>query len=144
MPRFFKQGGARRGGGPANIFRGARRAAALLAAAALLNAAGPARAADEAARRAAPTGEVALTAGMSVDGLPAVSGQTVFPGSSFSTEEKARGVVELGNRARVELSGGSALKLDFSEEGLGGALDKGGARVSVPRDIAAALTTADA
>jgi len=134
MPRFFD----------ANIFRGARRAAALLAAAALLNAAGPARAATESARRPAPTGEVALAAGLSVDGLPAVSGQTVFPGSSFSTEEKARGMVELGNRARVELSGWSALKLDFSDEGLGGALDKGTARLSVPRDIAATLTTADA
>ena len=134
MPRFFN----------ANIFRGARRAAALLAAAALLNAAGPARAANESARRPAPTGEVALAAGMSVDGLPAVSGQTVFPGSSFNTEEKARGMVELGNRARVELSGGSALRLDFSEEGLGGTLDKGTARVSVPRDIDASLTTADA
>ncbi|HWS86666.1 MAG TPA: hypothetical protein VN282_06865, partial [Pyrinomonadaceae bacterium] len=108
------------------------------------NAAAPARAATETARRPAPTGEVALAAGLSVDGLPAVSGQTVFPGSSFSTEEKARGMVELGNRARVELSGWSALRLDFSDEGLGGALDKGSARLSVPRDIAATLTTADA
>lgn len=144
MPRFFKQLGARRGGRSANIFRGARRAVALLAAAALLNAAGPARAATESARRPAPSGQVALATGLNVDGLPAVTGQTVFPGSSFDTGEKARGMVELGNRARLELSGGTTLRLDFSDESLGGALGAGAARVSVPRSVNASLTTADA
>jgi ferric-dicitrate binding protein FerR (iron transport regulator) len=133
MPRFFD----------ANIFRGARRAAAVLAAAALLNAAGPARA-SESARRPAPSGQVALAAGLSVDGLPAVAGQTVFPGSSFDTAEKARGMLELCNRARLELPGGTALRLDFNDEGLGGTLGAGGARVSVPRGVNASLTTADA
>lgn len=144
MQRFSKPGGARRGGRSADIFRGARRAVALLAAAALLNAAGPARAATESARRPAPSGQVALAAGLNVDGLPAVAGQTVFPGSSFDTVEKARGLLELCNRARLELSGGTALRLDFSDESLGGALGTGGARVDVPRDVDASLTTADA
>jgi ferric-dicitrate binding protein FerR (iron transport regulator) len=135
MPRFFN----------ANILRGARRAAALLAAAALLNAAGPARgAAAETARRPAPTGQVALAAGLNVDGLPAIAGQTVFSGSSFSTGEKARGMLELGNHARLELAGATALRLDFTEESVGGALGAGGARVSVPRSVAASLTTVDA
>jgi ferric-dicitrate binding protein FerR (iron transport regulator) len=124
--------------------RGARRSAALLAAAALLNAAAPARAATESARRPAPSGQVTLAAGLNVDGLPAVVGQTVFPGSSFGTEEKARGLLELGNRARLELSGRTALKLDFSDDGVGGALGAGATRVAVPRGVAASLTTADA
>jgi ferric-dicitrate binding protein FerR (iron transport regulator) len=131
MRRFFKQVGA-------------RRSAALLAAAALLNAVGPARAATESARRPAPSGQVALAAGLNVDGMPAVAGQTVFPGSSFDTGEKARGMLELGNRARLELSGGTTLRLDFSDESLGGALGAGAARVSVPRSVNASLTTADA
>ena len=133
MPRFFN----------ANIFRGARRAAALLAVAALLNAEGPARA-SESVRRAAPSGQVTLAAGLSVDGLPAVTGQTVFPGSSFDTAEKARGMLELSNLARLELSGGTTLRLDFTDDGLGGTLGVGMARVSIPRSVAAALTTADA
>ena len=143
MQRFFKHGGARRGGRPANVLRGARRALALLAAAALLNAAAPARAA-ESARRPAPTGQVSLASGLKVDGLPAVAGQTVFPGSSFDTSKRSRTLLELCNRARLELSGATALRLDFDDEGLGGTLGAGGARVSVPRGVAAALTTVDA
>ena len=144
MSRFFQSGGARRGGRPASIFHGARRACALLAAAALLNAAGPARAATESARRPAPSGQIALAAGLSVDGLPAVPGQTVFPGSSFDTAENSRSALELGNRARLELSGGTTLRLEFSDQGLGGALGAGATRVSVPRSVNASLTTADA
>ena len=144
MPRFFNRGGARRGGLPANIFRGVRRAFALLAAAALLNAASPARAGAESARRPAPSGQVALAAGLNVDGMPALAGQTVFPGSSFDTAEHSRSALELGNRARLELSGGTTLRLDFSDESLGGALGAGAARVSVPRSVNASLTTADA
>ena len=142
MPRVSQPWGVRRGA-PANIFRRARRAFALLAAAALLNAVGPARAAAS-APRPAPSGLVALAGGLTVDGLPAVAGQTVFPGSSFDTAEDARGMLELGNRARLELSGGTALRLDFSDESVGGTLGAGGARLSVPRGVAASLTTADA
>jgi len=120
-----------------------QRALALLAAAALLNLSAPARAA-ESARRAAPSGQVATAAGLTVDGLPAVPGQTVFPGSSFDTGEHARPLLELGNRARLELSGRTALKLDFDDERVGGALGAGGTRVYVPSGVAASLTTADA
>src|ERR687893_595704 len=99
MPRIFKQGAARRGG-PANLFRRVRRARAPLAPA----------------------------AGLSVDGLPAVAGQTVFPGSSFDTAEDSRSALELGNRARLELSGATTIRLEFSDESLGGALGAGAAR----------------
>lgn len=143
MQRFFKTGGVRCGGRPSNIPRGARRAFALLAAAALVGATAPARAA-ETARRPAPTGQIALAGELKVDGLPAVAGQTVFPGSSFDTAERARAQLQLANRARLELSGGAALRLDFDDAGLGGALGAGGARVTVPRGVAASLTTADA
>jgi ferric-dicitrate binding protein FerR (iron transport regulator) len=143
MLRVFKSARARCGGRTATNVCGAQRAFALLAAAALLNVASPARAA-ESARGPAPSGQVALAAGLSVDGLPAVVGQTVFPGSSFDTAENARGMLELGNRARLELAGGTALRLDFSGESVGGTLGAGGARVSVPRSIAASLTTSDA
>lgn len=121
-----------------------RRALALVAAAALLNLSAPARAAAESARRPAPSGQIALAAGLTVDGLPAVAGQTVFPGSSFDTGEHARPLLELGNRARVGLSGRTALKLDFDDESLGGTLGAGAARVYAPAGVAASLATADA
>src|SRR4051794_38657955 len=106
MPRVSKPWGVRRGGCPAYIYSGARRVFALLAAAALLNAAGlRTHAVTESARTPAPSGQVALAVGLNVDGLPAVAGQTVFPGSSFDTAERARGMLELCNRARLELSG---------------------------------------
>lgn len=143
MPRVSKPLSVRRGGRPANIVRRARRALALLAAAALLNVAGPAHVA-ESARRPAPSGQVALAVGLTVDGLPAVAGQTVFSGSSFDTVEKSRSALDLGNRARLELSGGTALRLDFSDDSVGGTLGAGGARLSVPRSVAASLKTADA
>ncbi|HEX8290514.1 MAG TPA: hypothetical protein VF570_02085, partial [Pyrinomonadaceae bacterium] len=60
------------------------------------------------------------------------------------TAEGSRTALELGNRARLELSGSTALRLDFSDEGVGGTLGAGGARVSVPRGVAASLATADA
>jgi ferric-dicitrate binding protein FerR (iron transport regulator) len=141
MSSFFTPWGARRGLTANNV----RRAFALLAAAALLNLSVAVLApAAEPARRHAPTGQVALTSGLNVDGLPAVVGQTVFPGSSFDTLEDSRGGLELGNRARLELAGSTALRLDFTEEGVGGTLGSGGARVSVPRGVAASLVTADA
>jgi ferric-dicitrate binding protein FerR (iron transport regulator) len=137
MSRFFESGG---GGRPA---KNVRRAFALLAAAALLNLSVAARA-TESARRPAPAGQVALAAGLTVDGLPAVVGQTVFPGSSFDTVENSRTALELGNRARLELSGLTALRLDFSDESVGGTLGAGGARVSVPQGVLASLKTSDA
>lgn len=121
----------------------ARRACALLTAAALLHLSGS-NATAAAARRPAPTGQVGLAAGLTIDGSPAVSGQTIFPGSIFVTGESARAALELGNLARLELSGGSDLKLDFTDAGVVGALGAGGARVSVPREVATSLTTADA
>lgn len=141
MPKVSKHLGAC-GGRLTNIFRVVRRTWALLAAAALLNAAGPARAATELAL--APSGQVALAAGLLVDGLPAVAGQTVFTASLLGTTEHARGILELGNRARLELSERTAFRLDFTAESVGGALDTGGAQLSVPRGVAASLTTTDA
>ncbi len=120
-----------------------RRGLALLAAAALLNLAGGAAAATR-ARTPAPSGQVIMAAGLTVDGSPAVSGQTLFPGSSFGTAERSSAALALGNLARLELSGGTALRLDFSASGVGGTLDAGGARIYVPRGVAATLTTADA
>jgi ferric-dicitrate binding protein FerR (iron transport regulator) len=92
----------------------------------------------------APSGQVTAAAGLTLDGSPAVSGQTFFPGSSLNTAERSRPALSLGNLARLELSGGTALRLDFSASSVSGSLDAGGARVYAPPGVAASLTTADA
>jgi len=117
------------------------RGVALLAAAALLNlSAGAARASTS----PAPSGQVTAAAGLTLDGSPVVQGQTVFPGSHVTTAEHTRPSLVLGNLARLELSGGTSLRLDFSASSVGGSLDEGGTRVYAPRGVAASLLTADA
>ncbi len=125
--------------------RGAgRRFVALVAAAALLNLTGRAATASTPAAQPAPTGQVTTATGLTLDGSPAESGQTFFPGSVASAAARSRPALALGNLARVELSGGATLKLDFSATTLGGSLEAGGARVYAPPGVAASLTTADA
>lgn len=126
--------------------RAGRRAVALVAAAALLNLTGRAAAAAPAAPPSAPapTGQVTVAAGLTLDGSPAASGQTFFPGSTASAAPRSRPALSLGNRARLELAGGATLKLDFTANALGGSLEAGAARVYAPQGVAATLATADA
>lgn len=121
----------------------ARRFVALVAAAALLNLTGRAAAASS-DPPPAPTGQVTAAAGLTLDGSPAAPGQTFFSGSTASAAERSRPALALGNLARLELSGGTTLKLDFSATTLGGSLEAGGARVYAPPCVVASLTTADA
>jgi len=122
--------------------RSLRRAVALAAAAALLNISGAARASHAPARAAA--GQVAAAEGLTVDGSPAVAGQTFFNGSAFQTGEGSAASLALGNLARVQMFAATALRLDFDAESLGGSLGAGAARVFVPQGVAASLSTADA
>jgi hypothetical protein len=116
------------------------RAAVLLLAAALLNLSSMApRAAG--ARHA---GEVTDANGVAVDGAPAVRGQTFFSGSCLAAPDKSISLLSLDNFGRVELTDGAALRLDFDDATLGGALEAGRLRVYAPRGVAAAFSTADA
>jgi len=124
------------------------RALALLLASALLNlsAAAAAHASDASpgARAYAYAGEVTVVGAVSVDGSPAASGQTIFPGSAVATWEKSRSVVNLGPLGRVELSPKTSLSLDFGGAGTNCALEGGRVRVYAPAESAASVKTADA
>ncbi|HEX8720600.1 MAG TPA: hypothetical protein VF736_08220 [Pyrinomonadaceae bacterium] len=125
------------------LFDAARRGFAVLAAAALLNLAAPCAAANT--PKPSPSGQVTVAAeGLLVDGSPAVTGQTFFTGASVATPKGETSSLDFGSRARVELSGGTSLRLDFTDASVGGALDAGGARVYAPQGVGASLTTADA
>jgi ferric-dicitrate binding protein FerR (iron transport regulator) len=143
MPRDFEPR-ARRGVRNITSLLTLRRGVALLAAAALLNVACVRAGATTPARTHAPLGQVTAAAGLTLDGSPAVAGQTLFPGSNIGAAERTRPALSLGNLARLELSGGTILRLDFSDSSLDGSLETGGARVYAPRGVAASLTTADA
>ncbi|HEX8561148.1 MAG TPA: hypothetical protein VF668_23850 [Pyrinomonadaceae bacterium] len=125
--------------------RAARRGVALFAAAAMLNLAW-ASAAARARTAAAASGQVISAEGLTLDGSPAVSGQTFFSGSVFDAPAgaSASASLALGNLARVGLSGGARLRLDFTDSTLRGALEAGAARVYAPAGVVAALATADA
>ena len=128
--------------------RAFRRFAALLATAALLSL--PARAATPpppgagADAKPSPSGQVTAAGGLTLDGSPAVAGQTFFNGSVASAAERTRPTLALDNLARLELSGGTTLRLNFSAKMFGGSLEAGGMLVYAPRGVAASLTTADA
>jgi len=119
------------------------RAAALFLIATLLNLSAIApRAATTAAAR--DTGEVTIADGLVIDGSPAVRGQTLFSGSRLAGNTNSISLLSLGNLARVELTEGAALPLDFDEDSFGGALEAGRLRVYAPRGVAAEFSTADA
>ena len=76
-----------------------------------------------------------------VDGTLGLWGETCFSGSTFAVAARSRSTLALRNRARVELSDETTLKLDFSDEGVAGALAGGRLRVFVPAGVAASFTT---
>lgn len=120
----------------------AARTLLLLLAAALVNLS---TLAPRAAGVAAPhAGEVSETNGVAVDGSPAMRGQTFFSGSRLESAAKSLSLLSLDNQGSVELSGASALRLDFDEAHLGGSLEAGQLRVYSPRGVAADFATADA
>ena len=126
------------------------RALALLVASALLNlTAAPAARASNVTAKASPAarayaGEVTVVGVVNVDGLPAASGQTVFPGSAVASGEKSRSVVNLGPLGRVELSPETSVSLDFGGAGTNCALGGGRVRVYAPAETSASVKTSDA
>ena len=117
-------------------------AAALFLTAALLNLSALA---PRAASRVAPhAGEVTMANGVSVEGSPAVQGQTFFSGSRLASARNSESLLSLDNLGRVGLSEEAALRLDFDGAIVGGALEAGRVRVYAPRGVAADFSTADA
>jgi hypothetical protein len=91
-----------------------------------------------------PTAELGVRGRVLVDGTPGLSGQTCFSGSTFAVAARSGSTLALRNRARIELSAETTLKLDFSGDGLAGVLEGGRLRVFVPAGVAARFSTAGA
>lgn len=118
------------------------RALALLLAVALLNLSAAAAPATHGAR--AHAGEITIIGGATVDGTPAASGQTFFPGSTVATAADSRSTVNLGELGRLELAPETSLLLDFDGDGSACSLGAGRVRVFAPKGVGAAVKTADA
>jgi hypothetical protein len=91
-----------------------------------------------------PTGELTIAGGAHVDDVPAISGQTVFNGSTFRVAAASHSTITLGNHTRLELSAETILKLDFSKDQVAGVLKAGRVRVFAPAGVRARLITEDA
>ena len=88
-------------------------------------------------------GELSASGRVWVDGLPALTGLTLFTASRIETGEASSAVVGFGRLGRLELLPESEVRLDFAETSIAAALAGGGLRCAVPRGITAEVTTPD-
>ena len=90
------------------------------------------------------TGIMSIAGTVTVDGTPAVSGQTLFTGSRIAIAEKSQSIVDLGSGTRFVLASETDLTLDFSKTNIASFLGKGKLRGFVPAGLPLTLRTADA
>ena len=124
--------------------RSARQAIALCLVAVVLHLSTMAAFASDESPLAFATGEVTAAGDVSVNGAPAITGQTLFSGSVIATTQNSLSTLSLSNLSRLELTAETTLKLDFSAANVAGSLDTGQVRVSVPPALSASITTANA
>jgi hypothetical protein len=95
---------------------------------------------------AAPTGstaEISVTGQVTVNGQAAVSNSTVLTGSTIVTGADSTATISIGKTGRLELSGGSNLTLQFSDNSITGVLSSGKVRVTNGAGVAATITSKD-
>lgn len=95
---------------------------------------------------AAPTGataEISVTGQVTVNGQAAVSNSTIMSGSSIVTSADSTATVSIGKTGRLELSSGSNLTLQFTDNSITGILSSGKVRVTNGAGVAATVTTKD-
>jgi hypothetical protein len=89
------------------------------------------------------TGIVTATGTVTINGHPAISGQTLFPHSEVTTSKNSETLLQLQNSARLNLLPESDLQIDFDRQRVSGFIRQGGMRGYVPLDIRLDLATAD-
>jgi hypothetical protein len=90
------------------------------------------------------TGMITIGGVVTIDGLPARSGQTLFSGSSIAAAARSESTVYLANLTRFKLYSESNLTLEFNGSSLSASLENGGLQGFVPIGIRADILTADA
>jgi hypothetical protein len=90
------------------------------------------------------TGFINGTGTVNIDGLPAVSGQTLFSPSEINTLERSSSSIQLRNLVHLRLAAETRLALEFSKQNVVSSLHDGQIVVSIPAGVKAHIMTADA
>jgi hypothetical protein len=124
--------------------RCARKVIALSIATALLNLSVIVACGAAAINSRTASGLIVVDGVVTINGVRATSGQTIFSASSITTEKQSETILNLDNRARLKLAEETAFVLESSRAEIFGSLDFGGVRGFVPAGIRAEIKTADA
>jgi FecR protein len=129
--------------GVGNLRRRGRQALALCIAAAMLSIPALVVFGSPSSGVKTATGQIVVHGDVTVNSTPATTGQTLFSGSTISTNEDSQSLVELGNTARLRLNPETSLAIGFSESSVSGTLTKGSVDYISPAGVSAVITTAD-
>jgi hypothetical protein len=89
------------------------------------------------------TGELSASGQVTLNGVMAISGATVFNDSRVKTGRNATAMINLGKLGRIELGANSEMVLRFAEGVIGGNLLSGRAVVSAPAGVGISVVTAE-
>lgn len=89
------------------------------------------------------TGFITGTGVVTIDGLPALSGQTLFSPTDINSLEKSSASIELRNLVHLTLSAKTHLALEFSKQNVLISLRDGQIVASIPAGVQVHITTAD-
>ncbi|HWQ31422.1 MAG TPA: hypothetical protein VNQ79_00955 [Blastocatellia bacterium] len=92
---------------------------------------------------AAIAGEITSAGQVSLNGVKASAGTTVFSNTRVRTGADSRTIISLGRAGRIELGALSEMTLRFSGESVGGVLQAGRIVISTPAGIGVSVATAD-
>lgn len=129
--------------GVGNLRRRGRQALALGIAAAMLSIPALVVLGAPSSDTRASTGQIIVVGNVSVNSTPALTGQTLFSGSTISTNEDSQSLVQLGNSARLRLNAETSLAIGFSDSSVSGTLAKGSLDYDSPAGVSGVITTAD-
>jgi ferric-dicitrate binding protein FerR (iron transport regulator) len=90
------------------------------------------------------TGLIRIGGMVTLNGQRANPGQTIFSGSTITTERQAWSTISLENSSRFKLNEATAINLEFSPSGVLGLLSDGEMEGFVPTGLGAEIKTADA
>lgn len=93
---------------------------------------------------AVATGMIRVAGTVTVDGAPATSGQTIFPGSHIATSEKSESILHLGKFTRLHLSQNTEFTVDFSSSSISSSLSQGAMHAFIAAGLTVNLKTTGA
>jgi hypothetical protein len=88
-------------------------------------------------------GYLSAQGGVTLNGIHAAAGATVFSGSQIKTETNGAAIISLGKIGQVELEAASELTLRLEAGSIGGHLRSGRVTISAPAGVVVNLATAD-